>query len=615
VRATRRSVLATGAAFAALAGCTSEAARVGEGVDQTLDALASEMLADSPERATVLAVEPARAGGPFAARLDDRSPAADLARRTAVLRRSARLLDVDAGALVGEQRHSFEAARTLLASGREGAAFDFGTFRPLDGFSPWIINPLDAAHVAVPAFLADWHVIASRQDAQDWLDRFAAMADALDAETARAQADWSRAIVAPASVMDASLASVGALAAQPAALLPPVRTLAQRLAAGAAIPEAERAGFLQRAVVIAEDRVLPALARQAGALREARARAPAEDGVWRLEQGAAYYQASLRQYTTTADTPETLHQRGLDHVRQIHALMDQLLRARGAITGSVAERMTGLAGAPGAAFAADPAGQALLQQALEAHLQAVAGVLPEWIGILPEEALKPGLGLAVREPGAPAPLWSPGRHLAASLDGARAARTQFDAGDPGGWASWSAATALHREAVPGRHTQRTLARAAEGLPLFRRMLDFVAYGEGWAVYAQQLADEMGLFDDDGTARLGYLVSLARTAALMVVDTGLHAFRWSRQQALDYLVGVTGARPAALVRDVDRCIVWPGRAAAAKVGHDALVSMRERARTRLGPRFDIRVFHNLVLGSGSLPLEILDRKISEWRRDG
>jgi uncharacterized protein (DUF885 family) len=205
-----------------------------------------------------------------------------------------------------------------------------------------------------------------------------------------------------------------------------------------------------------------------------------------------------------------------------------------------------------------------------------------------------------------------GYYQSAALDGSRPGAYYINLRDTGEWPRFTLPTLTYHEGNPGHHWQGAIAQESTGLPMIRRaVLGFSGYWEGWALYAEQLADEMGVYEQDPLGRLGYLQSMTFRAARLVVDTGLHHKRWTREQAIDYMVDVTGRKVPSVVTEVERYSVWPGQATAYMVGRESINRLRANARSQLGDRFDIRGFHDLILTNGSIPLPVLETVVNSW----
>jgi uncharacterized protein (DUF885 family) len=620
MRPTRRAALAAGAAFG-LAACNREEARAPTLFSGFAADLARDFVADSPELATTLGLSEAQAGGRFANRLDARDGRAVEIRRTATLRRLAEAKAIPTDRLTAPDRLAHAVTLAQLERMAAGARFAFGKFQPLSGIQPYVLNQLDCAALTLPDFMDGRHAITNLQGAEDFVARLEAIAPAIDGETERARADASAGIVPPDFVLDRTAGVIDALAAEAPEAGVLANSLQRRLEGlvgslappdPKAPPKAEGAD-LRRArqlfansVAIVRDRIIPAWRRQRSAIAELRARATAEPGVRRLKDGEAYYAAALAIETTTQLSPKELHKIGLDRVAQISAALDIQLRSQGYTQGLVGERMAALTADPRQLYPNDEAGRAQVLADLRAMLGKIDAKVPQWF------ARRPTTKLEIQATPAFLEATQPGAYYQApTLDGARPGVFTINLRDMAEQPRLDLATLVHHEAVPGHHFQIAIFQEQKDVPFIRRLMSFNAFAEGWALYAEQLADEMGVYDADPYGRLGFLRWQLWRAARLVVDTGLHDQGWSRDQAIAYMSQTTGDALGTIGTEVDRYCVWPGQACSYEIGRIRISEERERARAKLGPRFDIKGFHDAVLSAGDVPLSLLPTVVDAW----
>jgi uncharacterized protein (DUF885 family) len=507
----------------------------------------------------------------------------------------------DPAKLQGNAWIDHQSAAYLAETTLQSFSFPYGD--PNVGVAiPYIVSQLSGAYRSVPSFLASQHPIETRKDAEAYLSRLSAFAVVLDQETARARSDFGRGATPPDFILRTSLAQLEALTAPTPARSELAAVLGSRTKARGIAGNWEA-----RAAAIVERDVYPALRRQAALLSGALPRAGAEAGVWRLPRGEEYYRYSVRAATTTDMPPEEIHRLGLQLVADLTAKADSILRGRGLTTGSVAERIAALRRAPSQLYANDDAGRAALLQDLESHVARISARLPAWFGQLPKARVDIVRMPPSIEAGAPGATYQ-----TPSLDGARPGLFSINLRDLAEWPRFDLPTLVFHEAIPGHHLQNALMIEAADLPMLRRMPLFSGYSEGWALYAEQLADEMGAYADDPLARLGYIASLLFRAARLVVDSGLHHMRWSRERAIRYMVDTLGDAESSMTREVERYCVQPGQASSYMLGWRVWTAARDRAKARLGARFDIRRFHDRGLLAGSMPLDVLARVIDDWR---
>jgi uncharacterized protein (DUF885 family) len=357
-----------------------------------------------------------------------------------------------------------------------------------------------------------------------------------------------------------------------------------------------------RATRIVEREVYPALDRQIAAIRALRPTTRPGDGAVRLPNGAEIYAAALAQATTTSMTPEEVHQLGLSQVAEYTGLLDDVLKQAGLTAGSVGERLAALNNDPRQLYPNTDAGRAQMIADLNANVKEMMGRLPRAFLTLPDQPLEIRRVPPEIQDGA-----SNGYYNPASLDGSRPAIYWINLKSTGDWPRYSLPSLTYHEGVPGHHLQISLAQASKDIPMLRKISFYNSYLEGWALYAEQLSDEIGGYD--GIEKAGYLQSFLFRSARLVVDTGLNSKGWSREQAVDYMARTTGFPRPRVQREVERYCVSIGQACSYKVGHLAWLRSRDDAKRILGDKFDIRRFHE-VLKEGAMPLSILERRVKE-----
>jgi len=600
----RRQFFQGGSALVALAVAAPALAAAGPEdakLKALLDAFWEEDLDAAPEFATALGLDTGKRAGQRA-KLGDASSAGRarwVADRKA---RLARLAAIDTAKLSPGSRIDKEVvayAYGRIAEGGERFTFGEGpagfSYAP---YSPYVVSQLSGAYQSVPDFLDSNHPVKTASDAEAYLSRLEAFPAALDANTAGLKADAAKGVLAPDFALDATLAQLKALRAPAAADSGLVKSLAGRAA------EARIDGHWgHRAAAIVETKVYPALDRQIVALEALRPSATHDAGIWKIPGGDAFYAAALAFQTTTTKTPDEVHQLGLDQVAALSAQIDTLLKAEGLTTGTVGERLTTLSKRPDQLWPNTDAGRADLIQSLNEQTEAIRKKMPQVFRTLPPTPVE-----IVRVPpeiqdGAPNGYATP-----PTLDGSRPGRFYINLKDTAEWPKFSLPTLTYHEALPGHQWEGAISLMSTDTPILRRVgLGFSAYGEGWALYAEQLADELGVYDGDPLGKIGLLQSLQFRAVRMVVDTGMHAKRWSREKATDYMVDTTGMPRNRVQREIDRYCIWPGQACSYKIGHTEWVRLREEAKARAGAKFDLKTFHD-VLRNGAMPLVVLEEVV-------
>ncbi len=568
--------------------------------NQLLERIFSEQMREEPETMTSLGLD-TQAGAWARSKLDDRSRAHD--EHLMHLRQSwlMELEQINPKRLSGMEALTYSAVRYQIERAqRGGQSFKYGTY----GFpAPYVLTQLTGAYQSVPDFLDTQHVVADRSDAEAYLNRLMEFARVMDEETARAQTDAAAGVIPPDFIIAKTLQQMEALRATPANETTLVsslvrRTRARRLAGN-------WSALAQTAV---SGPIWSALDRQIALLRRWRTAARSHAGVWALPNGDRYYRFATHYQTTTEMTPGEIHQRGVELVAELSGVADTLLKQQGLTQGTVGDRFAALYKDPRFIYPDTDAGRARLLDYLNGCVRAVTAKLPDYFATLPKAGLEIRRVPAAIESGAPGGYYEDG-----SLDGSRPGAYYINLRNMAEVPRWTLPTLTYHEGIPGHHLQGSLVLEEAGLPMIRRTLWFTAYGEGWAVYAEQLADEMGLYASDPWGRAGYLHDALLRALRLVLDTGLHAQRWTRSRAIRYYAETMGDPESAAATEVDRYCVWPGQACSYMIGKLTWLRLRSRAQALLGSKFDIRRFHDAGLLCAPLPLELLERRIYDWAR--
>jgi uncharacterized protein (DUF885 family) len=595
----REFVVATAATLAASRLPAQSGQAAGDAAAEKLLAdITEELLADYPESASMLGIDHgARAA--LKSKLTDRSPAGQqaIARRTA--RRLERLGAIDPGTLGDAARIDVDVVRTVHQIALEGFAFPYGDVALLDSNwsyrnAPYVVAQNTGAFLEIPSLLDEQHTVSSAEDADAYLSRLEAYAGQLDGETERLAQAAAQNVIAPNFLLDKTLAQLRVARAGKVADWSLVKSLARRF---------DRGDYAARAARIAAGRIAPALARQFAELLRHRRRASSDAGVWKLPRGEEYYAWTLRAGTTTRMTPAQIHDLGQHELRELQSRMDGILRKQGMTRGTVGERMTALGKQPRFGFEESDAGRAKLMAFLAARVADMRTRLPRAFNTLVPGNFEIERMAPEVEIGAPSAYGGPG-----SIDGKVPGKFWINMHKMSVFTTYGTPTLCYHESIPGHVWQ---GEYTFKLPLIRSLLAFNAYSEGWALYAEQLADELGVYDDDPFGRLGYLQSIAFRACRLVVDTGLHVKRWSREQAIDWFARTNGSSVDEVTSEVDRYCAWPGQACGYKVGHSEINRLRAKAQKALGQKFDFRNFNDAVVTGGGVPMLTLARSIDRF----
>ena len=571
-----------------------------EFVMSLLESATDFMLNAYPESASSAGIDKGKYAG-LKSKLTDRSPEGqDKIKRDAAAILG-QLNNVDMGALSPEAALNVDVVRSVFETSAQGFDFPYGDMALLNSNwsyrnSPYAVAQNTGAFVEIPSFLDSSHKIATTDDTEAYLERMKAYAAQLDGETERTRIDGEKGVILPDFLMQKTLGQLrGALSNNPENW-GIVKTLSQH---------ADKLGdsYADKAENIAREMIGPAMQRQIDALETLAPKATSEAGVWAKPDGKAYYDWTLRAATTTTLSPDEVHQMGLDELEQLQDRMDPILRSIGYTDGSVGQRMSALGKDKRYHFAPGDPGRAEIMAFINDAVEDIRDRMPRAF-----ETLVPGFLEVTRispdvEDGAPGAYGGAG-----SIDGTKPGHFWINLRSTDLHNKFGLADLTYHEAIPGHVWQGEYTFKQT---LIRSLLAFNAYSEGWALYAQQLADELGVYDDFPVGRLGYLQSLAFRACRLVVDTGLHAKRWTREQANVWFVENNGSNPDEVRGEIDRYCAWPGQACGYKVGHTAINRLRAKAKAELGDKYDFRRFNDSVVLGGSVPMTVLGRVIDDY----
>jgi uncharacterized protein (DUF885 family)/ketosteroid isomerase-like protein len=558
-----------------------------------------------PEIATFYGVPESVAGTGADGRLTPRAPADETAKRAAFRQLLARLGELDAASMTRrDQRVRAVLENQLQSALAPAGVVEYGAILSDWGmwYVPYVVTQLSGPQDAVPKLLESQHAVRSGSDAEHYLARLAAYGTTIDEVIAKMEHDRKLGVVPPDFAIDKALAALGDRGSEDPAAHSLVTGLAAK-AREAGLGNAEE--WAVRAAELVRDVLLPANGRLAAKLESLREEAVPDAGIWRLPDGEALYQALIVHMTDTSMSPRQIHDLGLAEVARISGEMDAILRAEGYTEGSVGERMAALGEEERFLYANDAAGKQRLLADLNSQMKEIEALLPQWFGTLPQHPVVVRAIPPQAEGSSTGGYYNP-----PALDGSRPGIYWINLRDTAIWPSYKLKTLTYHEASPGHHLQVALGMT-EDAPILFSVLFSNAFGEGWALYAEQLAYEMGLYADDPFGNLGRLQDELWRAIRLVVDTGMHSLRWSREQAIQYLVETSGTHPMEAEAEVERYAVWPGQALGYKVGMLEIQRLRQAAEAALGEHFDIRAFHDQVLEDGGVPLQLLEARVEAW----
>lgn len=591
------AAIATTAALPLLNGCNAQPAKNPDAdALALLDQIGENYLRFAPEGATTLGIDTgARAA--LRSQLADRS--ADGQKKIADIVRQdlERAKAFDTAGLGHATRTSVEVVRSAYATASEGFALPYGDLTVGSWRNtPYVVIQNVGAYLDLPRFLDSDHPVNDAADAEAYLSRLQSYGQQLDGERGRMQAARSQGLVPPAFLIDKALSQMqmSSKSARDGGSL--VESMARRTKT---IP----GNWTERAKTIAAQEIAPALDRQIAELEAQRAVAKDEAGMWARPHGDEFYRWALKASTTTNMTPDEVHAMGQAELEQLHGRMDTILKGAGYTKGTVGERMQALAREPRYQFADGDKGRAEILAFIEDRLTWIRVQLPRAFNTLVNPNMEVKRLPPEEEPGAPTAYGGAG-----SIDGKMPGKYWINLRTTQLHSKYSLADLTFHESIPGHILQ---GEYTHQMPLIRQLLAFNAYSEGWALYAQQLADELGAYSSDPIGQVGYLQALAFRACRLVVDTGIHAKRWTREQGVRFFVEVNGSNPMEVASEVDRYCSWPGQACGYKVGHSEINRQRERATASVGSKFDVKAFNDTLVLGGNVPLDVLAKNVDQY----
>jgi uncharacterized protein (DUF885 family) len=468
------------------------------------------------------------------------------------------------------------------------------------------LNQLFGIQNEFPTFMATQHPVESMAEAEDYvarLNKAPAMVDqVLEGVLLREREN----IIPPTFVVEKVLKEMRAfVAAKPAQNILYTSLVEKFDKADKAISADERKKMLAQTEAAIRDKVYPAYGKFIAYYEKLLPKTTGNNGVWALPNGKAFYAYAVKMHTTTNMTPEQVHQLGLSEVARIEAEMDAILKGEGLTLGSVGARVQGISKRPDQLYANTDAGRKQIIDDFQSIINDIDKGLTPYFNVRPKMGVKVERVPVFREATAPGAYYN-----GPAFDGSRPGIFYINLRNTGEVAKFGMRTLAYHEAIPGHHFQIAIQQELTGVPIFRKVLPFTAYAEGWALYSERLAWEAG-FQKAPLDNLGRLQAEMFRAVRLVVDTGLHDKRWTREQAITYMLEKTGMPETDVVAEIERYLVMPGQALAYKVGMNKILELRDNAKKQLGTKFDLKAFHDVVLTGGSMPMALLEQRVKQW----
>ena len=459
----------------------------------------------------------------------------------------------------------------------------------------------------LPQFLTDTHVIKNEKSVSRYISRLNEFGRVIEEVKARIEDDRANGVTPPDFIIEKTLGGMRSFIEGGAAENPLATTMPDKLAKIEGLSDKAAEAYMAEIEGVIENTIIPGYESVIALFEDMAETANHDAGIWRLPNGDAIYAAALKSNTTTDMTPDEVHNIGLEEVVRIESEMDAILQLEGRIDGSVSERVKALMSDPEQIFPNTDEGRQAMLDYLNELNDALLARAGDFFNTLPPQPLE-----IVRVPEYSQDSAPGGYYQQPALDGSRPGRFYINQKNTADNPKWTLPTLMYHEGAPGHHFQIALQMNLKGVPQLRKFPLFTAYAEGWALYAERMVSlDMGVYEDDALGDLGRLQAEMFRAVRLVVDTGMHAKRWSREDAIDYMVAKTGMTEAEVTREIERYVVWPGQATSYKSGQLAIIAMREKAEAALGDDFDLRGFHDVLLNNGAMPLGVLDAQVDAW----
>ncbi|NCT47697.1 MAG: DUF885 domain-containing protein, partial [Paraglaciecola sp.] len=554
---------------------------------------------------SVLALDPKLVGGQYNDRLPSYSIASMQNLQAEMRYSAAELRKVDSTVLDHENQLHQKIVGEILDYYAGDSDFSGGYIDTWAGHLPYIINQISGPLIDIPKIMQEQQSVTNLAEAREYLARLSNF-DGLVVDVLNKYEDDQRlGIILPKKLHPKTLAFFDSFLAATPSEHPLVANFKRKLQT-TDIDAQTQQELSEKAAELVKNVVYPAYERARGAVAASEEVARNEDGIWSQPEGEAFYLHEIQYLGDSSLSADAIHDLGLSEVKRITQEMDNILSANGYTEGTVGERMLALAKEPQFLYEDSDQGRQTLLDDLNVQVQTVMAKAPTFFKTLPSQDVA-----VKRIPVESQAGEAGGFYTQPSLDGSRGGIYWINLRDMSAVPKFSLKTLTYHEAVPGHHFQIALNMAQQNIGLLRQNAPFNAYVEGWALYAELVAKEMGMYENDPFGDLGRLQAELYRAVRLVVDTGLHRKKWSREQAIDYFHNTTGTSMTDVVAEVERYMAWPGQALGYKLGMLQFVELRDMAKNALGDKFDILAFHDVILLPGARPMSVVKQDVQAW----
>lgn len=599
-------ILAFASLFLAACGQGEEPATTDEpqSLTEYLEEVSNSQILDSPESITFFGMPEQDVGRKTSHLLDDRSPAAEAKFRAEFVEVGEHLESFDRETLSEDEKLYLDISNVVNQRGT--ALLDFKV--PFSPSFPTVyrLTQLSGPNLGIPQLLQSAHPMNSKSDAEDFIARMNGVKETFDDFLVTWKEETDAGYIPPTFALEKTLGTLAPFTEGAPEDNPYYSIFAARMDGIEGLLDEDKEALLASAAEAVTNSIQPGYAAIRDAVEALIPQSTADAGVWAKPNGDAYYEAAIRIFADTDLSPEEIHEIGLAEVERISAEIDAIFDAEGITEGTVGERMAALKENPEMVYPNTDEGREQLLAFLEENLAIINSAVPEAFGTIPESGVEIQRVPEFSEASAPGGYYTP-----PSLDGSRPGIFWINLRDTTEQQLWTLKTLLYHEAIPGHHFELALALTSTDRPTFRRTYFNSNYSEGWALYAEKVANELGAYEGDPFGNIGRLQGELWRAVRLVVDTGMHYKRWTREEAIEYMASAVGAGESGVITEIERYSVWPGQALGYKMGMLKILELRERAREAMGDDFDIKAFHDIILGKGSMPMVVVEQRIDDW----
>lgn len=573
-------------------------------LNQEFEQAAKTLFKNRAVSATLYGIAESDSGYHYQSQLEDFSSNSESQFRASLVGISNQLKNIKTDSKIDEENRIVVADIIDYFSGAPDMSVGF--IESWMGHSAFLVNQINGPLVDTPNNLINSHTIKTTDDAHDYIERLKKFPAMIQSINSKVLSDSEQGWIPPKIIVQKSLNYLNGFVNVDVEQTGMVASFKTKLNSLESVSEADKQELINRAKKLVSEGIYPGYQSIIKTMTGLLEVATEESGIWAQPNGDVFYRYSIEKLGNSDLSPEEIHQIGLQEVTRITAEMDTILKSEGYAEGTVGDRMTSLAEEPRFLYPNTDEGRAKLLNSLNQTIAVMSKLMPTQFRSVPPYPVK-----VKRIPIANQDTSAGGYYTPPAIDGSVPGIYWINLRDTKANPKFDLSTLTFHEAIPGHHWQIALNLAQEQLPLLRRIAPYNAYVEGWALYSEQVAYEMGLYKDDPFGNLGRLKAELFRAVRLVVDTGLHAKKWSREQAIDYMANTTGTEKADVVSEIERYMVWPGQALGYKMGMLKILSLREYAKNKLQVVFDIKEFHDVVLLSGAVPMKVLDQNVKAW----